>query len=296
MSAPIELKLPITPADMPDLSGIDWPQLLETYGLRLLSAVLVLVIGAWLAKWLSRTLEQIMVRARVGTTASGFLRNLAYAIMLLVVFVATLAHLGVNTTSLLALLGAAGLAIGLALKDSLSNIASGVMLIVLHPFREGDHVVIGAIEGIVQEVRVFQTTVKTFDERLVTLPNSTITTTAITNYTALPTRRIEITVGVSYNDDLKQAQTILLDIAKEHSAVLKSPEPFVRVTELADNGVKLMVFAYTSNADFGTAKSDMLATIRDRLIQSGLSIPYPQRDLHIYHHSDPPPATTASSQ
>jgi small-conductance mechanosensitive channel len=272
----------------PDLSGIDWPQLLQTYGLRLLVALLLLGVGLALAKLLSRALDRILARAKVEATARGFLRNLTYAISVLIVAVVVLAHLGVNTTSLLAVLGATGLAIGLALKDSLSNIASGVMLIALRPFRDGDHVIVNGQEGIVQEVRVFQTKLRTFDERVVTLPNSIITTTPIVNFSSLPNRRLEVPVGVGYDDDLTKAQGILLDIANEHPLILESPEPFVRVTALADSTVNLMLYAYARNSDFGLAQSQILQSVRDRLLGSGLSIPYPQRDLHLYHHNDIP--------
>ncbi|MFN3311153.1 MAG: mechanosensitive ion channel family protein, partial [Thermomonas sp.] len=183
-----------------DVRGIDWLGLLETWGLRVLAAILIFLLGRWLARRLARGLDRVMGRAGVDATLGGFLRNIAYAVMIVLVIMTALTALGIPTTSMFALLGAAGLAVGLAIKDSLSNIAAGVMLIVLRPFRAGDHVVIAGQEGIVQEIRVFQTWLRTFDHRLIILPNSQITTTQIVNYSTLPLRRMEVPVGVGYGD------------------------------------------------------------------------------------------------
>lgn len=260
--------------------SVDWTQILLNWGV----ALIILVVGMWLARQLSQWLHRVLTRARVEITLTNFLRNVSYALLLVLVFVSALSKIGVPPTSLIAVLGAAGLAVGLALKDSLSNIAAGVMLIVLRPMRDGDHVVIAGQEGIVDEIRIFQTRIKAFDERMITLPNSTITTAPIINYSTLPTRRLEVTVGVGYGDDLKKAQQLLLQIAKDNPNVLDTPAPFVQVTNLGESTVDLMLFAYASNGNFGAAKSTTLEQIRDQLLENGLSIPYPQRDLHVYHH------------
>jgi small-conductance mechanosensitive channel len=248
------------------------------------AALIIVLIGMWLAKRISLGLERALARARVESTLSSFLRNVAYAALLVLVFVTALTKIGVPATSVATVLGAAGLAVGLALKDSLSNIASGVMLIILRPMRDGDHVVVGGQEGIVDEIRIFQTSIRAFDQRVITLPNSTITSGPIVNYSTLPTRRLEITVGVGYDDDLKQAQALLLGLAQRNPHLLKEPAPFVQVTSLSESTVDLMVFAYALNREFGNAKSTMLESIRNELLEKGLSIPYPQRDLHVYHH------------
>lgn len=260
--------------------SVDWAQILLNWGV----ALIILVVGMWLARQLSQWLHRVLTRARVEITLTNFLRNVSYALLLVLVFVSALSKIGVPPTSLIAVLGAAGLAVGLALKDSLSNIAAGVMLIVLRPMRDGDHVVIAGQEGIVDEIRIFQTRIKAFDERMITLPNSTITTAPIINYSTLPTRRLEVTVGVGYGDDLKKAQQLLLQIAKDNPNILDTPAPFVQVTNLGESTVDLMLFAYASNGNFGAAKSTTLEQIRDQLLENGLSIPYPQRDLHVYHH------------
>lgn len=283
----IQTKSPTaTPTDLvKDIRGVDWLELLEKYGLKLLAAIAIFLVGIWLARRLSVSLERVLSRAHVDSTLSGFLRRVSYAVMLVLVVVTALSAIGVPTTSMFAVLGAAGLAVGLALKDSLSNIASGVMLIVLRPFRVGDHVVAAGQEGTVLEVRIFQTRIRAFDQRLIILPNSTITTAPIINYSSLPTRRIEIAVGVGYDDDLKRAQEIMLRIAHENPMVIEDPAPFVQVTDLGESSVNLKLFANCKNPDYGEAKSALTQAIRDELLGNGLSIPYPQRDLNVYHHN-----------
>ena len=267
-----------------DLRGIDGLQLLETWGLKLLAAIAIFVAGRWLARRLSAGLERVLGRAHVDSTLSGFLRNIAYAAMLVLVLMTALTAIGVPTTSMFAVLGAAGLAVGLALKDSLSNIASGVMLIVLRPFRAGDHVIAAGQEGTVLEIRVFQTRLRAFDHRVIILPNSEITTAPIVNYSSLPQRRFDVSVGVGYEDDLQKARELLLRIAREEPLVLDDPAPAVRVANLGESSVDLVLQAFAANADFVDARSRVVEAVRNQLIGNGLSIPYPQRDLHVYHH------------
>nr|WP_244403823.1 mechanosensitive ion channel family protein [Xylella fastidiosa] len=263
-----------------DWTRIDWIHIL----MNLTAAAAIAILGVWLSKRLSNGLHRILIRAHVEITLANFLRNIAYALLLIVVSVSVLQRLGVPATSLAAVVGATGLAVGLALKDSLSNIAAGVMLIVLGPVRSGDHVVIAGQEGIIDEIRIFQTRLRTFDQRIITLPNSTITTVPIINYSTLPTRRIEITVGVSYQDNLKQAQELLLKIARENPKILDDPAPLVYVNNLGESSVDLLLLAYTQNDNFNPAKSELLEQIHNQLPENGLNIPYPQRDLHLYHH------------
>ena len=263
------------------LRSIDWLQLLETWGLKLLAAVVIFLVGRWLARKLTAGLERVLGRAHVDGTLIGFLRNITYAVLLVLVIMTALTALSVPTTSMFAILGAAGLAVGLALKDSLSNIASGVMLIVLRPFRVGDHVVAGGEEGTVDEVRVFQTRLRAFDGRVIILPNSEVTTAPIVNYSTLPNRRMEIAVAVGYDDDLQKTRAILLRITQQEPKVLDDPAPFVQVANLGESSVDLKLFAHARNADFGDARSNVVEAIRNQLVGNGLSI---QRDLHLHHH------------
>ena len=278
-----KLAAPANPSEVPifDLSRIDWSVLLVNWAL----AALIALLGWWLAKWVSRMLYRALSRAGVEPTLAGFLRNLAYAVLLVVVLITAMQKIGVSTTSLLAVLGAAGLAVGLAMKDSLSNIASGVMLIVLRPFRDGDSVQAAGLEGVIEEVRIFQTRMRTADNRLIVLPNSMITTAPIINFTAKPQRRIDILVGVGYDDDLKKAKDILLQIALDNPLVLKQPEPVVQVTRLSESSVDLTLFAWTKTKDFGDTRSQLTEAVRTQIIGNGLNIPYPQRDLHVYHYN-----------
>lgn len=264
-----------------DFDSIDWLALLTNW----VVAALIVLIGFWLAKWISRAIERALTRAHVETTLSGFLRNVSYAAMMVVVFIAALQKIGVPTTSVLAVVGAAGLAVGLALKDSLSNIASGVMLIMLRPFRDGDSVQIAGLEGTVEEVRIFQTRMRTADNRLIILPNSMITTAPIINFTAKPQRRIDIALTVRYQDDPARAREILLAIATADPLILKTPAPAVDIARLSDGGVDMTLFAWAKTKDVGEAKNRITEAVRSQLLSQGLSLPLPHRDLHVYHHN-----------
>lgn len=283
----MQAKEPVATASeiVEDIRGIDWLQLLETWGLKLLGALLILLVGMWLAKRLSAGLERVLGRAHVDSTLSGFLRNVSYAAMMVLVLVTTLTSIGVPATSMLAVLGAAGLAVGLALKDSLSNIASGVMLIMLRPFRDGDSVQIAGLEGTVEEVRIFQTRMRTADNRLIILPNSMITTAPIINFTAKPQRRIDIPLTVQYRDDPARAKEILLAIAVADPLVLKDPAPAVDIARLSEGGVDMTLFAWAKTKDVGEAKNRIAEAVRSQLLSHGMSLPSPARDLRVYHHN-----------
>lgn len=265
--------------------------------LRIGLALLIAGLGLWLARMLSRALDRVMSRFGADQILRAFLRNLAYAIGVIVVFVAALDALGVPTTSLLAVLGAAGLAIGLALKDSLSNIASGVMLIVLRPFRAGDAVVIAGQEGIVEQVRIFQTLLRTYQNHDVILPNSQITTAPIVNYTARARRRIDLPVGIGYGDDLAEARALLLRLAAANARVLAEPAADVLVTRLGESSIELVLRAWVATPAHAEVRSELIEAIARGFSAAGISIPYPQRDLHVYHHDAdgrPLPQVTAA--
>lgn len=270
-----------TDATALDWSKVNWAALLTNWSL----ALIILLLGYWLAKWISRIVYRALTRGNVEHTLAGFLRNVTYAVMMIVVFIAALQKIGVPTTSVLAVVGAAGLAIGLALKDSLSNIASGVMLIVLRPFRDGDHVLAAGLEGVIEDVRIFQTRMRTADNRVIVLPNSMITTAPIINFTAKPNRRVDIAVGVGYDDDLKQAREVLLKVAKDNPLVLVEPAPFVKVDALAESSVNLILQAWVATPNYLEARNQLIESVRTEIIGNGLNIPYPQRDLHVYHHN-----------
>ncbi|MFD0738167.1 mechanosensitive ion channel family protein [Lysobacter koreensis] len=272
------------PTTLRELEGINLLTEARHFGLKLLGALLILLVGIWLARRLSNALDRAFTRASMEATLRGFLRNVIYAAMIVVIIVAALDFAGAPMTSVLAVLGAAGLAIGLALKDSLSNIASGVMLIAQRPFRVGDFIQAAGIEGTVDQIRVFQTRMRTIDNRTVVLPNSLITTAPIINFTANPKRRIDLAVGVGYDDDLKLARETLLEVALAHPKVLKEPKPEVLVMALAESSVNLELRAWAKTGDLVSTRSELTEAVRNEVIGRGLSIPYPQRDLRVYHH------------
>lgn len=236
---------------------------------RALIALVIAVIGIWLARWVARALERVLHRFDVEVILQKFLRNLAYAVGIIVVCIAALDFAGVPTTSLLAVLGAAGLAMGLAMKDSLSNIASGVMLIVLRPFHSGNYVQVAGVEGIVDSVRIFQTHLHTQDNRQIILPNSQITAAPIINFTVRGIRRLDVSIKISYNDDLATARKILLDIAKNHAQILSEPPAEVVVALLADSHVELQLRVWLAATDLGALKAYLLEQSWQKLSEHG---------------------------
>ena len=264
-----------------DLSKIQWEVVLKDWAV----ALIIVLIGYWLAKWISRVVERALIRAHMESTLAGFLRNVIYAVMMVIVFIAALQKLGVPTTSVLAVVGAAGLAVGLALKDSLSNIASGVMLIMLRPFRDGDSVLIAGQEGTVEEIRIFQTRMRTGDNRLIILPNSMITNAPIINLTAKPQRRIDIVLTVRFQDDPARAREILLNIANANALVLKTPAPAVEMTRLSDTGIDMVLQAWSKTKDLGEARTRLIEAVRRQILDSDMTLNTGKRDLHVFHHN-----------
>lgn len=264
------------------LKEFDWQALLVLGGMRLGGALLILLLGIWLARRLALGSQRAMDRAGVDPMLTGFLRNVAYGALVVVVLIAAIGTLGVQTTSLLAVLGAAGLAIGLALQGSLSNIAAGMVLITLRPFRSGDYVRIAGEEGSVEQVMVFQTTLRTPDNRLVTLPNNQITAAPIVNFTSNTRRRADIPVGIGYDEDIARARQALLELVSRHGGVLAEPAPMVLATALNESSVDLEVRAWIATEDYVRVRGELVEAIHRGLGEAGISIPYPQRDLHLH--------------
>lgn len=251
---------------------------------RILVGLGMAMVGAWLAGWLSRILDRLMRRFSVEDILRNFLRNVAYAIAMVIVFIAALDFAGVPTTSLLAVVGAAGLGIGLALKDSLSNIASGVMLIVLRPFHTGDSVQIAGLEGVVESVRIFQTTMVTSDNREIILPNSQITASPIINYTGRGERRVDIPLAMAFGDDLKALRENLLAVAAQHAKVKASPAPEVLVTALGESTVSVHLRLWVAARDYAAVQAELMEAVLADFSRRGARIPLPQRELHVHHH------------
>ncbi|MEW8508764.1 MAG: mechanosensitive ion channel domain-containing protein [Candidatus Thiodiazotropha sp.] len=259
--------------------------LLNTYvipwGTKIIMALLVFIIGRWLAKALTRTLKRLMERGQVDQMLISFLGNIAYAALLAVVVLAALEQLGVNTTSALAILGAAGLAVGLALKDSLASFAAGVMLIIFRPFKLGDFVEAGGESGVIEEIRIFHTVLKTGDNREITMPNGQIYSGTIINYSARETRRIDLVIGIGYDDDIKQARDLIKQVLAADNTVLKDPAPTIMLLELGESSVDFAVRPWVKSADYWTTRAALLEAIKTTFDAQGISIPYPQRDIHM---------------
>ena len=253
------------------------------WGIRIVTALLILVIGRMLAKFAVKAFRRVMHRMKMDQMLINFLANILYTLLLVVVVMASLEQLGVKTTSALAILGAAGLAIGLSLQSSLSNFASGVMLIIFRPFKVGDFVEAGGTSGVVEEITVFSTRMRTGDNREVIVPNGKIYGDTIVNYSARDTRRIDMVFGISYDDNIKQAKDIMSKIMDDHELILKDPAPVILISELADSSINFTVRPWVKSGDYWGVRSELLQTIKEAFDENGISVPYPQRDIHVYN-------------
>jgi len=251
------------------------------YLIKFIIAIAIFVIGKFVAKLISSATKKILIHKKLDDTVISFIASLVYGLVIIVAFIAAISHLGFNTTSLVAIVGAAGLAIGLALQGSLSNFASGILLISLKPFKAGDFVEIAGTAGVVEEVHVFSTQLRTGDNKTVIIPNGGITNGTITNYSAKPTRRVDLVIGVGYNADLKQTKQILNDVVNSHALVLKDPAITIGVSELADSSVNFVVRPWVKTPDYWTVHFDLLEAIKIELDKAGIEIPFPQLSVHV---------------
>jgi small conductance mechanosensitive channel len=257
-------------------------QWISLYAFNIIGAILIFIVGKWLSRHIANLLAKLMEKNNVDVTLVNFLKNLAYYTLLVLVVVAAVGRLGVNTTSFLTIIGAAGLAVGLALKDSLSNFAAGVMLVLFRPFTVGDVVSTAGITAKVENITIFNTLFCTPDNQLVIVPNNKIISDIITNINAKDTRRIDLVVGISYTDDMVQTKDILERLAQEDSRVLKDPETTVAVAELADSSVNLVFRPWVKTSDYWAVRFDLTENIKNALDDAGISIPYPQQDVHLF--------------
>ncbi|QDU74359.1 Small-conductance mechanosensitive channel [Bremerella volcania] len=257
---------------------------------NVVAAIVVLFLG-WVAARVFRSLfNRGLKRSRIDDTLSGFLSNIAYALMIGLVVIAALNQLGINTTSLAAVVGAAGLAIGLALQNSLSNFASGIMLILFRPFGVGDFVEVGGATGIVQEVHIFHTVMRTIDNKRVIIPNGEITSDVITNFTGHATRMVDLEIGCGYNDDIRAVKQLFIEILEADERILKDPAIEVRVFELGDSAIIFKVRGWVVTSDWWATRCDLVEEIKVRMDERGFHIPFPQRDVHLFQETEKQPA------
>lgn len=255
--------------------------LLTGQGPRLLGALLILAIGSWLSARIANFLQRAMHRAAMDPTLSGFLRNLLYGVLIAVLIVMALQAAGVPSAPLLAALGAGGLAIGLALQGSLSNLAWGVLLIVFRPFKVGDFIQAGGIDGTVEGINLMHTQLILADNREAVVPNAKIGADAIINFSRRGTRRFELRVGIGYGDDIGKAMAIVQRLFVADTRILKEPAPTVWTESLGDSSVNLLLRAHTATADFWPTQTDLLRAVKEAFDAEGISIPFPQREIHV---------------
>ncbi len=258
-----------------------WLAVAANWGMRLLIALLILLVGWWFARRISRGLGNVMTRTGADPLLGNFLRNITYVVLLAVVVVGSLDRVGVPIASLLALMGAAGLAVGLALQGSLSHLAAGVLLMVFRPFKVGDLVEIAGVDGTVQTVTLMHTKLRTVDNREVTLPNGKVAGDAIINYSALGTRRVDIVVGISYNDNIGKAIAAAMDVLEKDTRILHDPAPQVMVVGLGDSSVDLGIRPWANASDAWGVRTSVLRAIKERFDAEGISIPFPQSEIAV---------------
>ena len=255
--------------------------LVSTWGLSVLGAIAVLVVGRWIAGKLRKATASALERGNVDASLVPFVSSAIYYVALTVVVIAVLNLFGIETTSLIAVLGAASLAVGLALQGTLSNFAAGTMLLLFRPFRVGDYIEAAGSSGTVSEIGVFTTILNTPDNVMVTVPNSAISGETIRNYSANPTRRIDLVMGISYDDDIRVAMQAMRDCLRANESVLDDPEPQIAVCELADSAVNLVVRPWVQAAKYWDVRFELTRALKETLEAAGCSIPYPQQDVHV---------------
>ncbi len=274
---------------MPDLTGFNWAGLWETvqtlgldFGMKALMALVIFFIGRMIARIVTKGLRKTMQSRKVDKILESFACNLVYWVLMIFVIIAAINQIGVQTTSLIAIMGAAGLAIGLALQGSLANFAAGVLIVMFRPYRVGDFIEAAGISGTVLQVQILTTILKTGDNKQIIVPNGQIMGSIITNYSANDTRRIEMTIGISYDDDLDKVRSTLQELVNADDRILKDPECLIAVSELADSSVNFIVRPWVNRADYSSVKFGLTEAIKKRFDQEGISFPFPQQDVHLY--------------
>ncbi|PSU46045.1 mechanosensitive ion channel protein [Photobacterium frigidiphilum] len=267
------------------LSAGNWvadnQELLLQYAVNLVSAVLILFIGNIIVKTIANGVAKVLRKKDMDEAVVEFLHSLVRYLLFVIVLIAALGRLGIQTASVVAVIGAAGLAIGLALQGSLSNFAAGVLIVAFRPFKSGDYVEIGGVAGSVESIQIFQTILTTPDNKMVVVPNGAVISSAITNYSRHDTRRIDYVIGVSYNADLKKTKEVLTRVVEADPRVLKDPAPTIGVVALADSSVNFVVRPWVETGDYWAVYFDLLQAIKEELDKEDIGIPFPQMDVHL---------------
>ncbi len=259
-------------------------ELIAVYGLKVIAAIVILVIGRWVAKGIKKLFLTQLEKRKVDLTIVSFVGNFSYIMMMTFVVLAALRQVGIQTTSFIAVLGAAGLAIGLALQGSLSNFAAGFLIILFRPIRVGDFIEGAGVSGTVEEIQIFTTQLKSPDNKTIIIPNAKLTGDNIVNWSVKGTRRIDMVFGIGYDDDIDKAKSVLTTVINEDDRVLKDPSPTIALSELGDSSVNFVVRPWVKFGDYWNVYFDTMEKVKKRFDAEGISIPYPQRDVHLYEH------------
>jgi small conductance mechanosensitive channel len=251
------------------------------YTPNILMGIITLLFGLYLAKILTKGFSKFLEKKLIDSSLHGFLSSIVGILLKVLVVLTTLGIFGIETTSFVAILGSAGLAVGLALQGSLANFAGGVLIIIFRPFKVGDFIDVQGVMGSVSEISVFQTKLLTPDNKVILVPNGPLAGGTITNFSAQPLRRVDLTFGIGYDDDLKKAKELIFSTVTAHEKVLKDPAPFIAVSELADSSVNFVVRVWAKTEDYWNVHFDSIENVKLALDENGVSIPYPQSDLHI---------------
>lgn len=258
---------------------------LTLYGMKIIAAVVIIVVGLWISKIIKNCFVKTLQKKEVDPTLVGFFASMLHGGLVIFVVISAISKLGVQTTSFVAVIGAAGLAVGLALQGSLSNFAAGILLILFKPFKVGNFVKAGGEAGVIVEVGIFTTEMKTPDNVQIIIPNATIMGSAITNVSAHPTRRIDMTLGVGYGDDLNKAKKIMEGLLSTDERVLKDPVVTIAVANLGVSSVEFVIRPWVNSADYWAVRSDFIKAVKEKFDAEGISIPYPQSDVHLFQDS-----------
>jgi small conductance mechanosensitive channel len=257
-------------------------ELVAVYGLKALASLVILLGGRWVAKLLTKLLGSILEHRKVAPLVASFVTHMTYIGLMTFIIIAALGNLGIQTGSFIAVVGAAGLAIGLALQGSLSNFAAGVLIVIFRPFKVGDYIDGAGVAGVVKEIQIFNTILTSVDNKLIIVPNAKLTGDNIINYSANDIRRVDLTIGVGYGDDLDKVRTVLQEVLVADARVLDEPAPTIAVAELADSSVNFAVRPWCKTAEYWDVYFGLTEAIKKRFDADDICIPFPQRDVHLH--------------
>lgn len=261
----------------------DWiSQMVVQYGMKLVAAIITLVIGLWIIKILANAMNNFMDRRDIDVSLRGFLKGMLSILLKVMLLISVIGMMGIQMTSFIAVLGAAGLAVGMALSGTLQNFAGGVIILIIKPFKVGDYIEAQGYAGTVNEIQIFNTVLKTPDNVTIVIPNGGLSTGSVKNYSTEARRRVDFVFGIAYGDNYDQAKDLIVRLAKEDSRILKDPAPFIVLSELADSSVNITVRVWCNAADYWGIKFDLTERVYKEFPKDGLNIPFPQMDLHVH--------------